>query len=51
MLIKDVNDHQKLWNKMIELEDRANDPARYGQRRISHGRGGGWYSLGAGERS
>ena len=28
VLIKDVNDHQNLWNKMIELDDKANDPAR-----------------------
>ncbi|XP_043201275.1 protein regulator of cytokinesis 1-like isoform X1 [Amphibalanus amphitrite] len=32
VLIKDVNDHQKLWTKMIELEDRVNDPARFSNR-------------------
>ncbi|XP_037094195.1 protein regulator of cytokinesis 1-like [Pollicipes pollicipes] len=29
VLIKDVDEHQKLWKKMLELEERANDPARW----------------------
>ncbi|XP_037094199.1 protein regulator of cytokinesis 1-like [Pollicipes pollicipes] len=32
VLIKDVDEHQKLWKKMLELEERANDPARYSNR-------------------